>query len=701
MPKIVQETLPFKDAMDNLARLAALDLSGVPRFGIVRKRQIITDEAEFPEVDILWLTEEGLQPLLDVFDLTLQSVHEHLIHELKGMDWNNEKSRQALESTMSLCSEAAHRLEKGLEMQMGTKVQVLNRPAMQALQEDYARFGSKLKQEEPPSAGDPLQDLEMIRQDLDYELFYIRKEDGHSYFSPDLLRHMRLISDFESEGESFEEDPLLQVRSMMDRDLQSSAKQILGNCHDLITDFYKIYKRLANNDLASMLSQSVMALLLAGNQRNLLQNTLTKSCQQYFDDFLFFLKSAFRTDEYQKFIAYPPEKSEKIPHLLLNLAHMLSHELYVRAGGVKQEAVGLIHRTTRKGSESAKAVLKKGETIWNQLSIDDENYRSRLAKFPSGPLFKTLDLVRAEESESVPFDPMIQGNIPMQLYSLQAKGKQIQFLRLACPTRQSVINKAEILDEMRGFLRFYNSGTARQKHLLINLQDRTSWKEFIRCKVVEEMQKNAEFNPSLVVVTLAKNTDFYFQANEYENIDRATEFFQILVKQFEETEGTGFYFPSFFKTADRVSLINELIPIIHRHFFSAKQTLTRHEREDFIEIVYQFLVLKLIDLTNPTSVSFTCKDAVDTGSAASALFYALIHLLRGDGFEEKKNIDYFRWLLYAPALFVRERPLDPERFNRVVTVLERVDEGLQGRGKVLQEMDGLFSSKFLGHLGVL
>src|SRR5262249_15696354 len=117
MPKILQETLSFKEAMENLARLAALDLSGVPRFGIVRKRQIITDEVEFPEADILWLAEEGAGPILDVFDLTLQMVHEHLIQELKVMDWNNEKSRLALESTMSLCSEAAHRLEKGLEMQ--------------------------------------------------------------------------------------------------------------------------------------------------------------------------------------------------------------------------------------------------------------------------------------------------------------------------------------------------------------------------------------------------------------------------------------------------------------------------------------------------------------------------------------------------------------------------------------------------------
>ena len=181
---------------------------------------------------------------------------------------------------------------------------------------------------------------------------------------------------------------------------------------------------MGNNDFASTLSQSLMALYLAANPRNLVQNTVGKSCQLYFEDFLIFLRASFRSDEYQKFVAYPPEKSEKVAHLLLNLAHMLAGELYTRGGGVKQESVGLIHRTTRKGMGTK---FPKGETIWGQLSIDDENYRSRLAKFPSGPLFKTLDVVRLEESEQVPFDPMMQGNIPMKLFGVQAGKKTDRF----------------------------------------------------------------------------------------------------------------------------------------------------------------------------------------------------------------------------------------------------------------------------------
>ncbi len=701
MAKLVQETIPFKEATDNLARLSTLDLNAPPRIGLANKSKIVTDAVEFPEVDVLWLTAEGSGPILEAFDLTLHSVHEQIIKLTKEIDWERGKSRRALEALMALCGEAAQRLEKYLEIRLGKKVPVMHRPAMVSLQEDYDRFAQQFKQDEPHAAGDQLKNLEVIRKDQDYELFYIRKEDGAPYFSTDLLRHMRLVSDFEGEGDSFEEDPLLQIRSMMDRDLQASAKQMLGDCHPLMADFFKIYKRFSQNDLASSLSQAIMALLIAANPRNLVQNTSVKTCQQYFEDFLYFLRASLKTDEYQKFVAYPPDKSDKMAHLLLNLTHMLAFGLYTRVGGVKQEAVGLIHRTIRKGTESPKAIFQKGETLWSQLLIDDENYRSRLAKFPSGPLFKTLDLVRFEEEEPIPFDPVMQGNIPMQLFKIQAKGKQIDFLKLPCPTRQHVINKVEILDEMRALLRFYNTAKPAQKHLLINLQDRTSWKEFIRCKALEDMQKNAEFNPALVVVTIAKNTDFYSQANEYAELEKEGLFCATFLKQLEQAEGCGFYFPGSSKAAELTAFAGTLMPLIHRHFFGKKNTLDRREREDFIEIFYQFLTLKLIDQYNPTSVSFTCKDALDTGASASAMFYAFIQLLKGE-FEDKKTVDYFRWLLYAPSLFVRERVLDSERLMRALTALERLSDGVEkNRKALLRDLEGVYSSQLLDKLAVV
>jgi hypothetical protein len=47
-------------------------------------------------------------------------------------------------------------------------------------------------------------------------------------------------------------------------------------------------------------------------------------------------------------------------------------------------------------------------------------------------------------------------------------------LRLPAPIHQEVIHEAEVVEEMCAFLRSLQSGVQGQRHLLFNLQDRTS-----------------------------------------------------------------------------------------------------------------------------------------------------------------------------------------------------------------------------------
>lgn len=705
MAKLVRETISFKDAMDNLSALASIDLTAPGPIGLLGKHRIVVDEEEFPQLDIRWLSGEGSEVLLEVLDSTFRAIHDHLIRlsESPEMDWESERSRRAVAAMVALAGESAKRLERYLELRLGkTAMGILEREELRALQDFYERkFSLQVKEDEPHEVNDALlRNMEAVRSDQEYELFYIRKEDGSPYYSPELLRHMRLVCDVESEGDSFEEDPLLQVRSMLDRDIQASAGQILANANTSIAELYKSFKRLVNNRLAVNLSSAATALFLAANPRNLLQNSSGKICQQYFADFLYFLRAALKTDEYQKLIAYPPEKSDKVAHLLLNLTHGLCDELFHRRGGVKQEAVGLIHRTARKGAEQPKATLKKGASLWSQLLIDDENYRARLAKFPSGPLFKILDLIRLEEEEPTPFDPIGQGNFPLYLFGVEIRSKQIAILHMPSPTKQLLINKVEMLDEIRGMLRSYNTSSAQRKHLAINLQDRTSWREYARCKALEELQKNAEFSSSLTVITIPKNTDFYLQSSEYLNVNAVDELMAVILKQLESPEECGFYFSPSFKTSELIRFAESVLPLIHRHFFDKKKVLTRRNREDFIEIFYQFLILKIIDQLQPTSVSFTCKDAIDVGAAQSACFYSFLKML-SHGFREKEEIDYFRWLLYTPSLFVRERAIDAERMNRILTALERVDMSLQEDKKsILEDFAPLYHSQFFKSLKI-
>ncbi len=691
-----KETISTQDAMDNLAAIMSIDMNNPPPLGIFKKNRIVTSEEEFGPETTPWLSGEGEGPILEILELTYRAIHNHLVKLYESPETNWE-SAKGIAVMMELIGESAKRAQDFLQFRLGKTLSsnVTDGEEFKALQKFYTqKFAKKIEGSENSGLDLPetgLSDFESVRADSEYELFYILNEEGKPYFKPEVLRHIKLSCDFEMGGD-LEEDPLLKIQAMKDRDLHASASQILTECYPIITDFFKVAKNLQENELASSLSMAVMALFIAANPRYLLQNTAAKSCIDYFSDFHLFLKRAMKTSEYQKLIAYPPEKSDKMAHLLLYLVHSLARSFFERAGGVKLESIGLIHRMMRRGEEEKKKTkepLLKADTIWNQFLLDDEKYRALLSKFPNGPLFKILDLLREEHEEevTVSFNPISQHNLPSMLYEIEREGKKIHLLRIPSPTKQTLINKAEIDDEFRAFLRSLSQ--AKKKHLLINLQDRTSWKEYARSSALEKLQLNAEFNQQLFVLTLPKSTDFYYQINEYINLNKTEEFLIALKAQIQSFEECGFFFPAELKKQELIHFVDRSLPFIHKTFFHNKNVLTRQNREDFIEIFYQFLVLKCIDLLHPSSLSFTCKDAIDTGAASSALFYGFFKLLTSQ-FKPKEDADFLRWLLYTPALFIRERAIDPERLNRALSALEQLHEELAEDGKnVLKAFEGL------------
>lgn len=711
----IKETISFQNAMDNISAIVSIDMANPPPLGIVKKYRIVTSEEEFGSDAVAWLSGEGSGAILEILDLTYFAIQQHLhnLYENAEMNWEDEKVRKGVTAMMDLVGESVQKMEAFFALRLGKPQPIAELNAYKALQKFYThqfvkKFpggleGAEAWEEEWKENEDVilldasktgLKDFETVRRDSEYELFYIRNEEGNPYFHPDLLRNIRLSCNFDVEAEHFEEDPLLKIRAMQDRDLHATAGQILGECHPSIIDFFKISRKLEGNELGKSLGMAIIALFLAANPRYLLQNTTGKSCLQYFDDFHRFLRRAMRTSEYQKLIAYPPDRTDRVSHLLIYLTHSLARSFFERVGGVKLESIGLIHRTMRRGVElkqQEKQHLLKGETIWSQFFLDDETFRTLLSQFPNGPLFKILDLIREEQEEdvSIPFDPIGQANLPSRIYEVQRQGRKIDVLRIPSPTRQSLIHKVEIVDEFRGFLRSLTLETPARKHLLINLQDRTSWKEYARSRALETLQLNAEFSHQLFVLTLPKQTDFYYQINEYQNYNKAEDFIKAFQEQLKMPEECGFFLPPQLKPSEISHFTDVALPAIHELFFHKKNTLTRRNREDCIEIFYQFLILKCMDILEPNSLSFTCKDAIDTGAAEQATFYGFIKLLTSD-FSNKEEQDFFRWLLYTPALFIRERAIDSERFNRVISALERIDSEMAERGKQILATFKLF-----------
>jgi hypothetical protein len=697
--KIV-ELIPIQQAMDNLASIVGINIDSPPPMGIVQGTRIVTQGDELDSAEVRWISGEGAEVLLEVLDQTYRSIDAHLHHlyESKEMDWAGNKSRDGIAAIMSLVGESAPKMDAYLAYRFDTPPAELveEREAFKKLHRFYSeqfakRFldgveGKEAWNQSPVKGGSRSigaeKDFESLIRDLDYELFYIVDEKGEYYLDDKRLRNLKLTVEFDMQGSSsFEEDPFLKMNAMLDRDVQASALQILTACREEIQAFYQKRGKLITFTVTESLNKAIMALFLTANPKHLLQRTTKKNSGRYFHDFHLFLREALKVSEYQKWLAYPPEEIEA--KILLNLTWKLCNALVERVGGIKQEAIGLIYRTMRRGEEiQPKEELHRGKSIWEQLLYDDEKFRTLLKQFPKGPLLKVLEMVRMsrEEGVVVPFDPWIQGSLPLHLYTLRHKKHTVDVLRMAAPIRQGMINRVEIVDEFRGFL--LSLASENKKHLLIQLQDPLSWKEAARSKAVEEIAKNKNFSSQLMVLTLPKNTDFYHQKGEYSEQGKATEFVKNFKGQINSHKESGFHFPDPWKKKDLESWVDSALTWVHQELFAEKATLTRREREDFIEIFYQLMMAEAIVHLEVDSISFTCKDAVDTGALASGLLYGTLQLIQ-QGALSKEQVDVLRYLFYFPALSVRERAPDPEQCNRALSALDTLSRAIEEHGKKL------------------
>ncbi len=76
-------------------------------------------------------------------------------------------------------------------------------------------------------------------------------------------------------------------------------------------------------------------------------------------------------------------------------------------------------------------------------------------------------------------------------------------------------------------------------------------------------------------------------------------------------------------------------------------------------------------------------------------FFAFLRQLNTGEAWFKQETDFFRWMLYAPALIVRERIVDISRLNRTISALAALDAELEIRRQSLLDA---FSSHFQDRL---
>lgn len=503
-----------------------------------------------------------------------------------------------------------------------------------------------------------LNEIDTIKQDNMYELFYLKNESGNDFYTQDLGNQIKLACDFGIFAEEYSgDDPFLQIKNWEDKQRNLQAASILKLSKKALTKFYKIAIKYKQVEAVEILHNACMALMLASNPRNMIRQFSLKGCYLYFHDFLLFLRSLLQNREFERLIIYGASDKQPFWNEVIELSKTFCTLLFtqpVNQEEVTDAIVNLISRSKGINGKSLSQVIQSSHRALEEAC----------KKHPNGPAFKALDLV--SENQEVIWDPLRLGNLPCLEWTLSGRSTSLYLIRMACPVEQENINVAHITEEFKLFLR---SCKKDERFLFIDFQDRTSWQEFARSRAIVELGNNAEFANNLTVVTLAKDTDFYNQVADYYNLDNAASFIEQFYEHLLE-ENTGYQFPHIIKKELFPEFIKPLLTTIHSSFFNNRKTLSFTERLDFIEIAYNLIILKVIEVTQPTYITLSSKDALDVGGTSSVGFVAFLSLDSNTKLDVKK----IQTIIFGPTLMLRERVVHADRCDRLaafISILEK------------------------------
>ena len=690
-------------AVETLSNIADLDVES--EIAVAEAHEFSINDQKVRYRSVHWLRDTDAENTLTVVKDTFRVVLTYLksFYRKEEPYINKRESIDGIQNIMVLVGEAAKKLERYMEAVRGLETgaitglkeyqqlqsfyqkriaphslseQDLSRffPAMEAISTDVISEAHhpprwSLKRREVKNV---YVDLDSVRRDTEYELFFLRKEDGSRFFNSRLIRNMKLLSDF---GATFtgerKSDPLVKASLWRDKERQKVAANVLEQIgKERLDRFYSKSIKFKDMDLVNVLNKALMALMLCANPRNLEQHHPVKSCSTYFRDFQRYFRELLSCRDYEKYLAYPPSRSKKLVWNLVDMTHEICRALYTHRYGDK-DLLAVMHRLIEIGRRDIEerdlneALPVSRDLPSEQLKDTYQALQEVMKRHPHGALMKDLNALQSTIIED--FDPFLHGNLPGKLVDLSWEDMELDLLRIPSPTKQEFVNKATAVYEFRSWLMSKQINKSDDFHLLVNLQDRTAWRERVRCHLLEELAETEEYEDDLTVVSLVVSTDFYFQTDAYRHLNTAGEFKEELVKHLKE-ESAGYYFSELIHETVLDDVLPGMVDHIHQFLFQGKNVLTQRERLAFIDSLYVLLTLKLVEILNPTSLSFTCKDAVDTGATMSTLAIAILQLMKQQEFEPL-DYDQLYKMLFLPALMIRERNVLALRFERMVNTI--------------------------------
>ena len=707
------------DALETLSHIADLPLEGP--LGFTEGEEPLAFQ-EMPALlhTVLWLHRKNAEHVMQVVRQSYRVILRYLNHFYKQEYGRlvTHSSVEGIKTIMVLVGESAQKLDKYTKMFVSTNARSVKESdefrslltfyrkkiAPIAVQESLEPW-IRLFPEKVVGAVSPVRvegkkhlehlffDLEAVKRDSDYELFSIRKENGSRFFDAELVRNMKLACNFEEpDAEKETMNPLEEITVWQDTSLRLLSQHLLRSNWNLIDLFIKKAIRFPEYEPAQMLLRAIMALMLAAGQGSGAHLVNHKGSSAYFADFQHFYRSLLISSDYRKLEAYPIRDETSIDASLIELSDRLAKELFSAHHQMTTDFDRFIGELILSGRIPAEADVRT-EGLVTQLGIDFEAFSRACTRFSHFPLLLDLELMQNQDLPG--FDPLLQQSLPSVLFELHPAGKQVKLLRMPSPTYQMYTRKAHVTDEFTAFIRHLSRDTKRPLFLLLNFQDRANWREHARAHALEEWQEKGGFAKNLLVVSMAKDGDLYNQTGPYSDMNRADAFIDSLVNQVH-SHTASCLLPKTMEQELGRPFLHALASAIHRLFFAEKNVLTRDQRLNFIEMLYLFLQLKIIEIVHPDFVGFTCKDGLDLSTMHSIWFFIALKLLNDRSFSIEEE-QYVRTLAFGVPFMHRGRSVLASRFTRTYSAAKAIASTIDGLGAsafkehLLQELGPLYA----------
>lgn len=662
----------------------------------------LAKEEEVGWKSVAWLRRENKEQVVanvkEIFNVILRHLKDSY-HEKGGTGYL--KNLEGIKTIMLIVGEAAKRIDRYTDLFHTTKVHsVTETREYKALQDFYNKRIAKtideailskwlfaLSQrgaeevdlsERSHDAQHVYVDLDSVKNDTEYELFFIRKEDGSRFFSPRLIRNITLICDFGVNlGQEREWDPLVDLPVWQDRLAYGVASYILQISKPIVQEAYPLIIHHKDLPFCTSIHKALLALYLAANEDRLQSE---KRCSSYFADFQMYLRKAVESRTYQHMIAFPHQEhnpedvaGKKIIDVLLKCIFenkMINERLH-------DYFCSLINESTQAISQEHKEAISLENPLWSGFACNYVALQKFFRHHSNGPLTRVLSVL---EEGGRSFDPLMLQRFPENLFNIELNHQSVAIHQMGSPTTQEVIHKADIALEWLAYLHEKKSPV-----LLLNFQDNTSWREYARAYALEKLQEAGELEKKLTVVTLPKDTEFYWQQMPYEQESRFVDFKAHLIKHVLGEKNSGFYFPASVKPFLSKAWLEGVITVINKIFFSGKNVLSKEARKDFIEIFYAFLELKILEIIKPSDLFLSCKDGIDVAPPAAVVLFVLVKALQGKSISEEEK-EHLNEIIYRPALLSRERLILPKRIERMLSAIKTLENGAaEHKATVLQK----------------